>query len=101
MTEAKQSGADEASENKSTRDFRAVAQGAAAGAITGGRLAAKLGRIGVAALGKAVALPLVAVIAIGAAVGASLGGCLAWVIKKAIDSRSAGAAQIGEDADDE
>lgn len=101
MTESNQPRADEAPEGKTTRDFPTVKGGAAVGGVAGGGLVAKNGRGGVAALGKAVAVPKVAVIVIGAAVGASLGGCLGWVAKKAIDSRSAGAAPMGEDADDE
>lgn len=101
MTESERSGGGEASANKSTRSLPTVAGGAAAGGAAVGGLAAKLGGVGLAAAGTAVAIPAAAVIGIGIVTGAGAGGLLGWMAKKAIDSRSARAAPMGEDADDE
>lgn len=78
-----------------------MAGGAAAGGAAVGGLAAKLGGVGLAAAGTAVAIPAPAVIGIGIAAGAGVGGLVAWMAKKAIDSRAARAAPTDEDADHE
>lgn len=91
MKQSEHLGANKATESKSNRDSPTGAgRAAAGGAAVGGGLASTLCGAGLAIAGTAVAIPASAVIGVGIAAGAALGG-LCWLeglaVKKAINSR--------------